>query len=450
VDSKEPDSQDSFRATRALVTRGAASALIVRIAAAAATLVMNIVLARLLGTSEYGIVSLGLSWLTIAGVFSCFGTDSVALRFVAEGLKTNHRDQVGHVIGWGRRLSTLAGIAAALASIGLIELVFHDFTLNERFALWLIVSATPLLALSLNNAGVLRAAKRIALGVSIEMLMRPIGILGFVLVLVAVYGSSIPLIGVAVGVLIAQAFPAFFGIGKARGLIVQRNGKIPPGEARRWTRVAGPIALMNVMGILMANLDVIMVGYFVSAASAGIYRASAQFAGLVAFGLAASNAIVAPLIAELFSSGQRNELRAVLRYSVAMVTVGSIAAVLFMGIFGSSLLGIFGYEFRGGYQALLILLVGQTMNALCGPTGFLMTMTGHEYEAMRIFVVATVVNILLNLALVPTLGLVGGAIANAVGISMWNLMILVFLRGRLRIDPSILSWSPMRLRRDGN
>src|SRR3546814_9348081 len=72
---------------------------------------------------------------------------------------------------------------------------------------------------------------------------------------------------------------------------------IEPTRAQKleWIAVAKPLALMSAMGAVIVNVDIVLVGYFVNSDSAGIYRACAQVAALVSFGLAASNGIVAPL-----------------------------------------------------------------------------------------------------------------------------------------------------------
>src|SRR3546814_13467627 len=64
---------------------------------------------------------------------------------------------------------------------------------------------------------------------------------------------------------------------------------IEPTRAQKleWIAVAKPLALMSAMGAVIVNVDIVLVGYFVNSDSAGIYRACAQVAALVSFGLAA-------------------------------------------------------------------------------------------------------------------------------------------------------------------
>src|SRR3546814_20393453 len=130
----------------------------------------------------------------------------------------------------------------------------------------------------------------------------------------------------------------------------------------------------------------------------------------------------------------------------------SIALVCKIGIFFARVrmaavpwvLCIFGKEYVSGYHALLILLVAQVINAICGPTGFMMSMTGHQSAAAKIFAVSALFSVILNLTLIPWLGIIGAAIANLMGQMIWNFTILVFLRSRLGLDPSIVGWLPRK------
>ena len=93
-------------------------------------------------------------------------------------------------------------------------------------------------------------------------------------------------------------------------------------------------------------------------------------------------------------------------------------------LFGYVVLGIFVSDFTAGYVALLVLLAGQLINAVSGPVGYVMTMTGHQHRAARIIGVCAFVNIVLNAMLIPLFGMSGAASATAITTAMWNLMML--------------------------
>jgi O-antigen/teichoic acid export membrane protein len=89
------------------------------------------------------------------------------------------------------------------------------------------------------------------------------------------------------------------------------------------------------------------------------------------------------------------------------------------------------------YPALVILTIGQFINALAGPVGYLMTMTRYQNEAALILVVSAGLNIGLNIFLIPAYGLIGAALATAGSMIFWNFAMVVLTKKRLKINPTI-------------
>jgi len=105
---------------------------------------------------------------------------------------------------------------------------------------------------------------------------------------------------------------------------------------------------------------------------------------------------------------------------------------------GEYLLAIFGEAYIEGYEVLVVLSVGQLFNALAGPVGLVMTMTGHQLKSTYILSLAAVINIVLNVLLIPILGLVGAAYATAIVTVAWNLAMLMYVSSQLNLNPSVL------------
>jgi len=80
------------------------------------------------------------------------------------------------------------------------------------------------------------------------------------------------------------------------------------------------------------------------------------------------------------------------------------------------------------YPWLLILAFGQLINAFAGPGLNILNMTGYEKSARNTMLVVVVLNVLLNLILIPTLGPLGAAISTTTTMVGWNVWaaLLVF------------------------
>jgi len=185
--------------------------------------------------------------------------------------------------------------------------------------------------------------------------------------------------------------------------------------------------------MVLSQTDVALLGIYSGTTQAGIYAVMVRLSDLVVFGLTAANAIAAPMISEYYHAGRHFELQRTVRLaayaSFAFALLSGIGLILFSGL----IIGFFGDEFVAGRTALFILLAGQLVSALTGPVGYLMSMTGHHNRMAMIQGIAAVLNLLLNVVLIPRYGMEGAAMATAVTLILWNVWMLIFVRRCLGI-----------------
>jgi O-antigen/teichoic acid export membrane protein len=180
-----------------------------------------------------------------------------------------------------------------------------------------------------------------------------------------------------------------------------------------------------------------MIGAIHTPESAGIYAASSQLAELVIFAMIAVEMIAAPLISELYSSGNHEQLQRIVTLATRLASLFSIIVAFLLGLFGDTVLSIYGEQFTLGYTALLVLITGQIINALSGSSGLILIMTDHQKSAARIAGASALANVLMNLALIPRFGITGAAIATSASIVLWNLWMHYDVKRRLGINPGI-------------
>ena len=113
--------------------------------------------------------------------------------------------------------------------------------------------------------------------------------------------------------------------------------------------------------------------------------------------------------------------------------LGAIPVAVVLIFVGPYLLGWIGKEFARGAVPLTILTVGQMINVGVGSVGLILNMTGYEYDVAVGVVIALLVNLTLCLLLIPQLEIIGAAIAAAVSMTIWNVMLLVRVFKRLNI-----------------
>jgi len=397
---------------------------------------LHIVLARILGETEYGIYAYFLTWITIIALFTKLGFDTALVRYIPEYSKSSQWQLLFGVIQRSRRV---CGWLAALISAGLAGIlvsgIFDLFTTSWwTFATGLIV--LPILVDTHLLQAVLRGLHMVPKNELPDRVIRPAVMLALIAAAVAFgFALSAPkamflhLCGLLVAYAVAHRW-------MTRSM--PKECRFIRGEfrTRAWLTTAFPLAGVASMHLALANIDILMIGALIETTDAGVYSVAARVAVFVIFALTAVNAIAAPVIAENFNSSSRNALQRLLTRSAQLNLVFAGLVALALGLFGRGILEWFGPQFVEGYTALIILCMGHVVNAACGSVGSMMTMTGHERAAAKILLGAVAINLIANILLIPIWGMVGAAMATSGTTVFWNLLMLDFTWRHLGINVS--------------
>lgn len=421
---------------RTAFARGVGAVFALKVGAIVVALGTQVLLARLMGVSDFGIYAYALAWLQVLLVLGVMGFDTLTVRYTAEyGAVSDWsglRGLLAAPMGWVVAISIMIAAFAALV-IGFLE---SELQPEQARVLWTACVAIPLVTLTLVKLAALRGLKRILSAEFSE------GILRNVLLVIAVV-----LIYLVTGMVTAtQAMDVYLGVSVLLLVTATLWVRIavprvaldtePRIDARLWMRTAMPLWGIALMAILLNRLDVLMLGAMVGPQASGIYTAVARLAELAGFGLIAANAFIAPRIAELYRAGKQQELQMLITWSARGIAVFTLLAAGALALGGKFALGLFGTEFVQAYDALLVLVLGQLFNGLCGSVGLILTMTGHERRAARIMFRSALLNVVLNALLIPVWGMVGAALATATTLIIWNVWMLIVVVRQLGMNPT--------------
>lgn len=426
--------------------RSAGKVFIYQIFGVAASYLVQVFLARWIGPSGLGNFNFAYNWGRTVSVIGDLGTSLAALKFVPDYSSSNDS---GRLKGTLISFTAISFVGSLLLSLALIAFfIAAPPTDVSQTTLIIGLAITPLIALKELYVQVLRAIGFITLAyLPGHVLIHVFLLAGTALV---VYTQPVPLnsdiaILIQGGVILLIILWQGWGILRAVPREVLSTKAVY--EMGYWIKTSLPMVMIKGFVTIMDRLDIIMVGLLLGSFATGIYSAASRIATLVSFGLYAVDAITAPKISPLYRAGDTAELQRVVRQSSRLSFASSL--VLFSGIFIFSgfLLNMFGPEFIAGRTALLIISLAYVLNSLLGPVGYLMHLTNYQKESTRIHAVAIVVNISLNLLLIPTIGYEGAAIATVVAISFQNIWMYLSVRKYLHIDTLPISLVAIKRKR---
>jgi len=424
----------------AILARGAIGSFVVKILGAAIAFGLHILLARLLGVTQYGIYIYALTWVNILVIASLLGLNTSMVRFIAA---YKAQEKWGLLRGIVHRSTQFVVVFSLLiGGIGGIVVWFLRSRIGQdqaaTFGVALIL--LPVLVLVRLREASLRALKRVVLSSLPDRIIRPL-LLAAILSglyfylrqpLQATQAMAINLIAVFAALVIGTVW-------LVKELPEQARDARPIYAHREWLRVSLPLLLVAGMHLILKHTDIIMLGAIRGSDEAGIYSAASRISDLVVFALMAINAILAPMVSELYHTGRMEELQRIVTLAARVIFAFTLMFSIILVVFGKFALSLFGAEFVVTYVPLLILLCGQIVNALAGSVGLIMTMTDHQNQAGAIIAVSAAVNIILNALLIPLMGLRGAAISTAFTMVLWNITMLVYVHRRLGINSTAIA-----------
>jgi O-antigen/teichoic acid export membrane protein len=418
------------------LARGALGTLALQAAYVGLSFSAAIVLARLLGVSGYGAYAFSIAWAGLLGVPAVLGFDRLIVRDVATFVSTGRWSLARGLLRRSNQLVLAFSTCLALLATAAGLAALHK-PVREAFAIGMIL--VPLTALTLLRQASLQGLGRPVLSQLPELLIRP---LGMIVVLAAIW----LLVGVGVAPSTAMSInvvvTAFaFAVG---ALLLHRNlpqplrTSAPEFRASVWLSASLPMMIISGTWIINGYVGTVMLGSLVDARSAGIFAVATRGADLVAIVLLAASVPLAPRLARLHLLGDREGLQRLVSRTATWTFLASLPLAAGLLLMTDAYLRIFGAGFEGGSSALAILVTGQLFNVAAGPVGILLLMTGFERWAVLGVACGTIVNITVNAALDPILGVDGAAIGAASSAVCWNLMLVLFSMRYLGVHPTVL------------
>lgn len=386
----------------------------------------DVLLARGLGPAAYGVYALGWRFVTMLLRFANLGANYTVMRDLPAYAGDPDRQ---------RRVAGLAYVTTLVASVGIGAILFlcagplNDATIaHSEFpaALRLFAVLLVLLAFVRMHAVTFRAMKSANGEVVFRRLLRPaarlIGAVGAIALGYSVVGVVGGLI-VTLGILAVAGYPAVIAFTGVRPTVRGLGS-----EAARFYDHAIPSAIGNVGKLLRLRIDVLLIGWLLTAVAAGIYNVVLLIVGLAAIPLVAFNQLMPPVASELHANSRTDTLNEVYTVVSRLIVTATVPLLAIEAVFGRELLAVFSAEYARGYEVLLVFLFGRFVSNAVGATGILLSMTSHQYAKMGLEWLLADTNVVLTYLFVLEFGLIGAAVGTSLAIGAQNFLQAVLLR----------------------
>ena len=372
-------------------------------------------LVRILGSAQYGDYAFVLSFLGVAWVFVNGGVFDGVRKYIAE--ERDDDDWQDHVFGFYVRIAILFAVPSAIA-VGLAAYTgLVSFALDSRFTTYFYLVGLLIVARQLRAVG-----RSVLMGLGNEHLSEPLLVVEKFFFWPIAIGLASVGFGVS-GVLIGHVIAAFLTALAAFAFLTRSVSfaavfrPTPPDFPRRTLLGFNnrTIVLMLLLNSLLYT-DILLLQPIAGSDQAGYYKAAlviAEFLWVVP--LAAQFALLHSS-SELWSSDRHDRISAISSNATRYIFLVTMLLGVGIAVLADSFVPLYyGPDFTASITPLRLLLVGVVGYAVARP----ILAIGQGKGALRALIYATggavVLNLLLNLLLIPLYGMNGAAIATSVG-----------------------------------
>lgn len=374
-----------------------------------------LVLARyLLDPGEYGLLFLALSVVTFSQMFSDLGIARSAARYVSEYRETDE-GQIPHIIR-----AALAYNLATIAVVGGVLVVFDEqlarLVGESRLAPFIALGAAYVAVRSLIvfSRTLFQGLNRVSYSALVSVVVR-VGEFVFVVGLVLATGQ---VMGAFVGYVLANLVGAVVG-----GAILYRRfyrrfptaDRMEPGLARRLFEYNLPLTTTKGAGAILSKTDILLVGFFWNPVVVGFYTLGLQIAEFVSTPASSLGYVISPTFGEHSAKDDLGTAAAVyensFRYTLLLYVPGAIGLFI---VAGPAVRLVFGVDYASAVPVVRVLTAFVVLNAVNAITNTTLDYLGQARLRAYAKVVGAVVNVALNVALIPVFGAVGAAFATVV------------------------------------
>jgi O-antigen/teichoic acid export membrane protein len=367
--------------------------------------VITVYIARVLSVPDFGSYITVISFVTLFGIFTDFGINTVIIREGAKNPENTH-----HLIFSSMGIKFFMSLASMLAVI--VFDIFTPYTFEVK-ALIVLMSITLLMGgigsmfsavfsiyQDMKYISIIQIAERITFSSrAVVFLIAGLGVPGVILaIIIAAFVSLI------LNFVISRRIHYY----KLNFRPVLDYAILMPAV---WFGIAG------VLGTIWQGIDTIMLSLLANMTQVGLYTPAVSYVNIGDMAVLALTGAFFPIVSRTVHERKvsKKELSKYLGYFAG-------AGLVMLGVtyaFGGQLMIFaFGPKFAESIVFINILVIGFAVNLVTIPTGLLLDATNNQKVHVLNATYLTGVNVGLNLILIPAMGALGAAYATTISQSL--------------------------------
>ena len=374
--------------------------MISQIATGLCGFIWTILIAKYLGTNDFGIMSFAISFASIIIILMDLGVSTYATRNISR-----ENELVSAYFGKLIPLKTLLSVIT-LVITPLILIVMHKNQLTIIVTL-IFVLESAFMSMSILLQGGFQAFGKIeyqAKGTIINSFL----ILLFVLI--TIY-FKLGLIFVAISYALAYIVMLVYLSINSRKHITLPNYKISPNFCKKAIKISIPFALTTLFVTIYFSIDIVMLSLISGNSATGIYNASYKIITVLTTFFPVYQTVIFPLMSKLFE-GSKDLLKLSFIKSIKYLLLIILPITFGIVLYATPLvILIYNNKYAMSGPVMQVLVWTVAFLFVNGAASTLLNASNKEVSVTKIYCFAAILNVVLNLILIPFYSYHGAALA---------------------------------------
>jgi len=367
--------------------------------------VITVYIARLLPVSYFGSYITVISFVTLFGIFTDFGINTVIIREGAKNPEDTH-----NLIFSAMGLKYLMSLASMLAVIVFALFTPYSFEVKALIAL---MSITLLMGGIGSMFSAVFNIYQDMKYISIIQIAERTTFASFALIFL-IAGLGVP--GVILAIIIAAFVSLMLSFALSRRIHYYKLNFRPILDYTLlmpafWFGIAG------LLGTVWQRVDTIMLSLLTNMTQVGLYTPAVNYVGIGDMAVLSLTGAFFPIVSRMVHE-RRVSKKELSKYLGYFAVAGLVIVAVTYAFGGELMILAFGPKYAESIVFINILIIGFAVNLVTIPTSLLLDATNNQKVHVLNATYLTGVNVGLNLILIPAMGALGAAYATTISQSL--------------------------------
>jgi len=408
------------------VVKGSSFVLIGSLISSFLLLLFSVLIARFYTKSDLGIFTLAFSFLQLFSTIGTLGIARGVTRNLAYYKGKKYYKILPDIISSSIILifvaSSIISIILFISSSYIAENIFHE----PSFALPLMIFSV---AIPINNlinifVSVFRGFKNIKPLVYFQQILQNLLFFLFLISLIIsntafIYVFYLYLTSLSITCIILM----IYAIKNTSKINIFSDVKISFSQAKPLLFFSLPLLAVAVLNTSTNWVNVLMLGGLKTAAEVGLFKVAGVITGFIGFPIGILLVLYMPVVSNLYGLNKIEEIKRIYSVLTKWICFLILPLFIFLFIFSDQVIGIiYGKEYIIAANTFRILSIATIVTNFAGPNGATLVSIGKPRSVMYSILIASIINIVLNIILIPPYGIEGAAISVTIALLSFNII----------------------------